>query len=310
MTSDQYLRDIGKVPLLTPEEEIVLGNKVQAMVRLLESKGMTRKLSSREIEELVPGLTISERKVINTGLRARNKIVSANMRLVVAIAKKYIGSHVHMTMQDLMQEGAIGLTRAAEKFDPARGYKFSTYAYLWIKQAMTRGSEAQEGTIKLPAQMQRAVRKAAETRIRLTAKLGRQPSFEEIAEDMGEKDWKKLKDTIMSSPTVFSFDKTVASKFDGTGPLLIETINADDESQIAEDQDNMDRLGFVMLVINALSPEDKKLISQRYGINDEVVPINKISEELGATPQAIRDRQKTIVKKIRYMVTKFSMPTA
>lgn len=306
MTSDQYLIDIGKVPLLTAEEEIVLGKKVQEMVKLLESKDIVQRFSAKELDAIMPSLTGQEKKIIRSGIRARNRMVSANMRLVVAIAKKYVGNHVHMTMQDLMQEGAIGLTRAAEKFDPAKGYKFSTYAYLWIKQGMTRGSEAQEGIIKLPAQLQRAVRKASETRIRLMACLCREPSFQEIADEMGVNDWEKLKDAIMSTPIVFSFDKMPRDRYDN-GPML-EFINTDDESEITQKQDDADRLGFIMFVINALSDEEKRLISQRYGLGSEVVPVTKISEQTGTTPQAVRERQQRIVKKIKYMVTNFSMP--
>lgn len=307
MSCDDYLRDIGKIPLLTSDEEIILGNKVQAMVQLLEQKGISQQVSAGNMDEMLAGLDEKERRVIRGGIRARNRMVSANMRLVVAIAKKYVNKQVHMTMQDLIQEGAIGLTRAAEKFDPARGYKFSTYAYLWIRQGMTRGCESQEAIIKVPAHIQRTIRKASETRVRMSASLNREPTFQELAEEMGETDWKKLRDMIFMNPVVVSLD---LSPKNGESSSLLEIVNGDDESEIKEQEEYSAKLDFIMMVVNALEDKDKDLIKQRYGLGTEPISVKDMAKKLGVAPQAIRERQQTITRKIRYVVTKFTAPAS
>lgn len=307
MSCDDYLRDIGKIPLLTSDEEIILGNKVQAMVQLLEQKGISQQVSAGNMDEMLAGLDEKERRVIRGGIRARNRMVSANMRLVVAIAKKYVNKQVHMTMQDLIQEGAIGLTRAAEKFDPARGYKFSTYAYLWIRQGMTRGCESQEAIIKVPAHIQRTIRKASETRVRMSASLNREPTFQELAEEMGETDWKKLRDMIFMNPVVVSLD---LSPKNGESSSLLEIVNGDDESEIKEQEEYSAKLDFIMMVVNALEDNDKDLIKQRYGLGTEPISVKDMAKKLGVAPQAIRERQQTITRKIRYVVTKFTAPAS
>lgn len=311
MTCEDYLRDIGRVPLLTSEEEIVLGNSVQTMIRLLEGKGVTHQLSASNLDEALEQLNGQERRIVKNGLRARNRMVSANMRLVVAIAKKYVNKQVHMTMQDLIQEGAIGLARAAEKFDPARGYKFSTYAYLWIKQGMTRGCEAQEGMIKLPAHLQRLIRKAAEVRIRLAAKLGREPSFKELSDEMGELDHDKLRGIIsmhtLMSPAIISID-IKAEGNDRSFLSLSDIINTDDESEIRESEENTSKLNFIMLAIQALDPVDRELITRKYGIGCEPTSIRELARMTDLAPQVIRERQQRAAAKIRYVVTSFTAP--
>lgn len=313
MSCEDYLKDISRVPLLTAEEEITLGNKVQAMIRLLDSKGISQQMSAGNMSEILEILDKDETAIVKAGLKARNRMVAANMRLVVAIAKKYAGKNVHMTIQDLIQEGAIGLTRAAEKFDPARGYKFSTYAYLWIKQGMTRGAESQEATIKLPAHIQRIIRKAGEIRLRLIDTLGREPSFQEISEAMGENSHKKIREIIAMSPVVISSDIKVANRSDSHGEelknagSLMDMVGFSQETN-AEDEDTLaERLQFVMMAIQALDPVDRMLIVHKYGIDTKPASTKQLSELTGMTPQAVRERQQEITKKIRYVVTRFTM---
>jgi RNA polymerase sigma factor (sigma-70 family) len=313
MSCEDYLKDIGRVPLLTTEEEIVLGNSVQAMIRLLESKGIAHQLSASNLDEALEQFDRQEQRVIKNGIRARNRMVSANMRLVVAIAKKYVNKHIHMAMQDLIQEGAIGLTRAAEKFDPARGYKFSTYAYLWIKQGMTRGCEAQEGMIKLPAHLQRMIRKASEIRIRLSAKLGREPSFLELSKEMGEVNHDKLRSVIsmhvLMPPAIISID--IKSEGNDRSFLsLSDILNTDDENEIRNSEEDTSKLNFVMLAIQALDPIDRELITKKYGIGCEPASIKELAQTTELAPQVIRDRQQKAAAKIRYIVTSFAAPAA
>ncbi|MFZ9946830.1 MAG: sigma-70 family RNA polymerase sigma factor, partial [Vulcanococcus sp.] len=133
-----YLSTIGRVPLLTPAEEIELGNQVQAMMRLTE-------------EEPESGYTDQQKKTIRVGRRSKERMMKANLRLVVSVAKKYQGKGLELL--DLIQEGSLGLERAVEKFDPTRGYKFSTYAFWWIRQSMTRAIACQSRTIRLPVHL-------------------------------------------------------------------------------------------------------------------------------------------------------------
>lgn len=313
MTCEDYLKDIGRVPLLTAEEEIVLGAQVQAMIALLEHRNLGQQVSASNFDEILQDLNQIEQRIVRNGVRARNRMVSANMRLVVAIAKRYVNKQVHMGMQDLIQEGAIGLTRAAEKFDPARGYKFSTYAYLWIKQGMTRGCESQEGMIKIPAHLQRLIRKAGETRIRLAAKLGREPSFQELSDTMGEDDPEKLRNIIsmhlLMSPAILSIDIRVEGN-DKSFVALSDLINTDDEDEARDEEDSASKLNFVMLAIQALDPIDRELITRKYGIGVDPVSVKELSEMTGLAPQTIRDRQQQIANKIRYVVTSFVAPEA
>lgn len=305
MSCDDYLRDIGRIPLLTSDEEIILGNKVQAMAKLLEEKNIGQQVSASNIEQVLSTLTREEKKIVKAGVRARNRMVSANMRLVVTIAKKYVNKQTHMTMQDLIQEGAIGLTRAAEKFDPARGYKFSTYAYLWIRQGMTRGCESQEATIKVPAHIQRMIRKAGEVRIRMGAEFNREPTFQELAKELGEDDWTKVREMIFMNPVIVSLD---TSPRNGESFSLMEIVSGDSESEINDKEEESAKLDFVLMVINALEEDDKELIKQRYGIGTEQVSVKEMAKNLNVTPQAIRERQHAITGKIRYIVTSFAAP--
>ena len=161
-----YLASIGREPLLTPAEEIELGNQVQAMMQLLEEKN----------EDPTP----HERKIIKIGRRSKERMMKANLRLVVSVAKKYQGKGLELL--DLIQEGSLGLERAVEKFDPTRGYKFSTYAFWWIRQSMTRAIACQSRTIRLPVHLSERLTTIRRVSLDLAHKLGAMPSRQEIAE--------------------------------------------------------------------------------------------------------------------------------
>ena len=168
-----YLSNIGRVPLLTPAEEIELGNQVQKMMILTEDG---------QLNEKTKDFTPQQRRTIKIGRRSKERMMKANLRLVVSVAKKYQGKGLELL--DLVQEGSLGLERAVEKFDPTRGYKFSTYAFWWIRQSMTRAIACQSRTIRLPVHLSERLATIRKVSRELAHKLGAMPSRIEIAEAM------------------------------------------------------------------------------------------------------------------------------
>ncbi|WP_094515012.1 sigma-70 family RNA polymerase sigma factor, partial [Synechococcus sp. MW101C3] len=180
-----YLRDIGRVPLLSHEQEITLGRQVQELMRLEETElelemragGVkpTMEVLAAALELPVPVL----RRKLASGRRAKERMVAANLRLVVSVAKKY--TKRNMELLDLIQEGTIGLVRGVEKFDPTRGYKFSTYAYWWIRQGITRAIAEKSRTIRLPIHITETLNKLKKGQRELSQELGRTPTLSELA---------------------------------------------------------------------------------------------------------------------------------
>ncbi|MEL6582155.1 MAG: sigma-70 family RNA polymerase sigma factor, partial [Cyanobacteria bacterium J06621_12] len=175
-----YLKEIGRTPLLTAADEVRFANQIQAMLPLLEQEN----------------LTPEEQKVVRIGQKAKQAMVKANLRLVVSIAKKY--QNRGLSMLDLIQEGSIGLMRASEKFDAGKGYKFSTYSYWWIRQAMTRAIANHARTIRLPIHITQDLNKIKKTTRLLSQKLGRKPNEDEIAQEL-DMDLKKLRSLAESA---------------------------------------------------------------------------------------------------------------
>ena len=200
-----YLATIGREPLLTPSEEIELGNQVQKMMGLTETK----------LNEFSP----QELKVIRVGRRAKDRMIKANLRLVVSIAKKYQGKGLELL--DLIQEGSLGLERAVEKFDPSRGYKFSTYAFWWIRQSMTRAIACQSRTIRLPVHLSERLTTIRKVSLDLAHKLGAMPSSQEIAAAI-EMPIEELDSVLRQSLTTSSLDAPI--KADEGNNCLVDLI--------------------------------------------------------------------------------------
>ena len=186
MTGDSvraYLRDIGRIPLLEHDEEILLGRQVQ---RLMEIKGTEDELETSDKQQLADklGLTIKElRKEIRADDKAKDKMVTANLRLVVSVAKKY--TKRNMELLDIIQEGTIGLVRGVEKFDPGRGYKFSTYAYWWIRQGITRAIAEKSRAIRLPIHVTENLNKLKKAQRELSQMNGYMPSVFQLSDHLG-----------------------------------------------------------------------------------------------------------------------------
>ena len=214
-----YLSTIGRVPLLTPAEEIELAHHVQA---------------GKQLQTLVDGeLTARQKRQLRMGQRARDRMMAANLRLVVSVAKKY--QNQGLDLLDLVQEGAIGLERAVDKFDPAMGYKFSTYAYWWIRQGMTRAIDNSARTIRLPIHISEKLSKMRRITRELSHRLGRQPNRLELAHAMGMRP-EELEELMTQSAPCASLDAHARGEEDRS--TLGELI-ADPASN--EHLDSMDR---------------------------------------------------------------------
>lgn len=303
MSLEEYIADISRVPMLTCDEEIILGCQVQEMMQVLKDNGIYDQISQEILSQSGNNLDANSRKIIKKGLRARNRMVSANMRLVVAVAKKVKTTQVHMTIQDMIQEGAIGLARAAEKFEPGRGYKFSTYAYWWIRQGIVRAGEYQEKTIRVPANVQKMAKRGREAKSILQQMLGREPTPEEIAEQIKE-DPEKLKRCILSDPVVVSLD--FRARGGSESAALIETLSAEvnEEGQLPDESSS--KLELILRLISALPEDERILIKQKYGIGMQALSIKEISEASGVSQQIIRQKQQKITNKIKHVASAFS----
>jgi RNA polymerase sigma factor (sigma-70 family) len=303
MSLDDYLRDIARVPMLTCDEEIMLGNSVQEMIRILKSNGLDEQILQSNIASFMDGLDPATRRIMRKGLKARDRMISANVRLVVAVVKKVKTTQVHMSTQDLIQEGVVGLARAAEKFEPGRGYKFSTYAYWWIRQGIVRAGQYQEKAIRIPANVQKTAKQIAEVRARLSAKLGKEPTVLEIANEMEEKP-ERIKKILLLDIAAVSIDCDFESGGDKCS--LLDIVSSDHEGRVKEQEDSAIRIEFAIKLVNALPAEDGELVKQIYGIGVEPMTIKEIAAASKASQQSIKQRHHAIVTKIKLVAKMFA----
>ncbi len=256
-----YLREIGKVPLLTGEEEIDLAKRVE--------KG---------------------------DVAARKKLTEANLRLVVSIAKKYMGRNLGLL--DLIQEGNLGLFRAVEKFDWTKGYKFSTYATWWIRQAITRALADQSRTIRIPVHMVETLNKYAQAERSLVQDLGREPLPEEIAAEMGIEVEKVYHLKKISQETV-SIDSPVGED-DGEDSSLGDFIVDEDTTKPNEVAGRQILKEYVGGILQDLDPREQKILKMRFGLEDGVThTLEEVGEEFGVTRERIRQIESKALEKIR-----------
>ncbi|MFY9250121.1 MAG: RpoD/SigA family RNA polymerase sigma factor [Vulcanococcus sp.] len=278
-----YLSNIGRVPLLTPAEEIELAHHVQAMKRLKE-------LPAAE-------LTARQKHQIRMGTRARDRMMAANLRLVVSVAKKY--QNQGLELLDLVQEGAIGLERAVDKFDPAMGYKFSTYAYWWIRQGMTRAIDNSARTIRLPIHVSEKLSKMRRITRELSHRFGRQPNRLELAHAMGMQP-EELEELITQSAPCASLD--AHARGDEDRSTLGELI-ADPNSN--ESMDSMDRnlqkehLG---TWLSQLNERERKIIELRFGLaGQEPLTLAEIGRQINVSRERVRQLESKAILKLRLM---------
>ena len=260
-----YLREIGKIPLLKAEEE----------------KELARRIEAGDED-------------------AKNKLAQANLRLVVSIAKKYVGRSHNLTMLDLIQEGTLGLFRAVEKFDWKKGYKFSTYATWWIRQAVTRALADQARTIRIPVHMVETISKYHQVHRRLTQDLGREPLAEELATEMNLEVEKFHHIQQISQDTV-SLEAPVGE--DDEDSLLGDFI--EDQKMLSPSQEASYHLlrDHIREILIDLMPREQKILRMRFGLDDGIThTLEEVGKEFGVTRERIRQIEAKAIEKIRQHV--------
>ena len=286
-----YLRDIGRVPLLTHEQEITLGRQVQELMELesleaeLESKAGEK--PSRDALAKVSGLSSMQlKRKLQHGRRAKERMVAANLRLVVSVAKKY--TKRNMELLDLIQEGTIGLVRGVEKFDPTRGYKFSTYAYWWIRQGITRAIAEKSRTIRLPIHITEMLNKLKKGQRELSQELGRTPTVTELAAfvELPEDD---VKDLMCRARQPVSLEMKVG---DGDDTELLELLSGDGD--LPSDQVEEDCLkGDLRSLLGQLPHLQEQVLRMRYGMDGEdPMSLTGIGRILGMSRDRVRNLER------------------
>jgi len=286
-----YLKEIGKVPLLTAEQEVILAKAIEegeaATAELDKAVDSGKKLSTTRLREL--------QRVERQGQLAKKKLIEANLRLVVSIAKRYVGRG--MLFLDLIQEGNLGLIRAVEKFDYTKGYKFSTYATWWIRQAITRAIADQARTIRIPVHMVETINKLIRIQRQLLQDLGREPTPEEIGREM-EFSPEKVREILKVSQEPVSLETPIGEEEDSHLGDFIE----DSDAVVP-----VDAASFILLqeqldsVLHTLSEREKKVIQLRFGLTDgHPRTLEEVGREFGVTRERIRQIESKTLSKLRH----------
>jgi RNA polymerase primary sigma factor len=292
-----YLKQIGKVALLNAEEEVDLAKRIEAGLYAAERlrRAEESRLAGKKGDQIAPPMARDLRWIVRDGERAKNHLLEANLRLVVSLAKRYTGRG--MAFLDLIQEGNLGLIRAVEKFDYTKGYKFSTYATWWIRQAITRAMADQARTIRIPVHMVEVINKLGRIQRELLQDLGREPTPEELAKEMDITPEKVLEIQQYAREPI-SLDQTIGDEGDSQLGDFIE----DSEAVVA-----VDAVSFTLLqdqlqsVLQTLSEREAGVVRLRFGLTDgQPRTLDEIGQVYGVTRERIRQIESKTMSKLRH----------
>jgi RNA polymerase primary sigma factor len=283
-----YLKEIGKVPLLTAEQEVSLAKRIEAgtnaLAELAEANGSATEKDADRLEA-----------VVHDGFRAKTQLIEANLRLVVSIAKRYVGRG--MLLLDLIQEGNLGLMRAVEKFDYTKGFKFSTYATWWIRQAITRAIADQARTIRIPVHMVETINKVTRTQRQMMQELNREPSIEELSEKL-EMPAERVREIQRISMEPVSLEAPVGDEDDSylgdfvEDPAAIAPADAAARALLNE---------AVKEALDQLSDRERKVVQLRFGLEDgQAHTLEEVGKEFGVTRERIRQIEAKTLAKLRH----------
>ncbi len=304
-----YLKEIGKVPLLSGEEEIELAKKMlrgaeaQRMLDLMERRGKEGEEFSEEEEMILESLpeAFSEaeleafNKDIKAGDRAKKRLSEANLRLVVSIAKRYVGRGMHFL--DLIQEGNLGLIKAVEKFDYEKGYKFSTYATWWIRQAITRAIADQARTIRIPVHMVETINRVMRVSRQMLQELGRDPTSEEIAREINQPE-EKVREILKIALDPVSLETPIGEEEDSH---LGDFIPDDDIPAPVEATSQIMLREQLVEVLGTLTPREAKVLELRFGLRDgRQRTLEEVGKEFDVTRERIRQIESKALRKLRH----------
>jgi RNA polymerase primary sigma factor len=281
-----YLREIGRVPLLTAEDEVELAKSIEAGLFAEEKMASTAVLARGELLDL--------EQLSREGARAKQRLIEANLRLVVSIAKRYVGRG--MLFLDLIQEGNLGLIRAVEKFDYTKGFKFSTYATWWIRQAITRAIADQARTIRIPVHMVETINKLVRVQRQMHQDFGREPTPEEIGLEMG-----------LSPVRVIEIQRIAQEPVSLQSPIGEEDSDLGDFIEDADAVVPIEAAAFILLqdqledILGTLSEREQRIIQLRFGLTDgHPRTLEEVGREFGVTRERIRQIEAKTLAKLRH----------
>jgi RNA polymerase primary sigma factor len=282
----QYLREIGRVPLLSAVEEVELARSVEA--------GLFAENRLANQPDLEPVLRSELRQIVLLGREAKRRLIEANLRLVVSVAKRYVGRG--LPLLDLIQEGNVGLIRAVEKFDYAKGYKFSTYATWWIRQAISRALADQSRTIRMPVHVVETMNKMLRVQRQLSQRLGREPRIHELAHETGLEEARVI-DLLTLATEPLSLHTPVGEAADNELGDLIEDGDYEAPAELVA---QLMLKGHIDRILASLGEREQAVVRLRYGLDDgEMRTLEEVGRQFGVTRERVRQIEAKTLAKLR-----------